>query len=252
MSEAAGPGHVYLVGAGPGAPDLITLRGLRLLQRADVVIHDRLIPHELLAEAPESAEIIDVGKRPGAEAALQELINELLVARAKAGGLVVRLKGGDPAVFGRAAEEMAACRAAGVACTMVPGVTSALAAAAALGISLTERGAARSVAFCTARSADAAGVDVDALTRAAPADTLVVLMGGAALPEVMDALQRAGVPAATPAACVASAMLPNQSSIVATAGTLAACAERLQLKAPLVTIVGEVVRCARSALPTTE
>src|SRR5262249_45883441 len=140
---------VSFVGAGPGDPELMTLRGLRRLRDADVILHDRLIPHALLAEARADAEVIDVGKAPYRHCLGQAEINWLLVDRARAGGRVARLKGGDPAVFGRLAEEIAAVRAAGVAFEVIPGVTAATAAAAVAGISLTERGSASMVVLAT-------------------------------------------------------------------------------------------------------
>ena len=142
-------GHVYLVGAGPGDPDLITVRGLRLLQSANVVIHDRLIARELLSECSPDAEIIDVGKYPDHHRITQDEINELIVDRAQKGNLVVRLKGGDPFVFGRGYEELEVCRNAEVNCTVVPGISSSIAGAAAAGVPVTTRGIARSFAVIT-------------------------------------------------------------------------------------------------------
>lgn len=241
-------GEVYLVGAGPGAADLITLRGLRLLQRADVVLHDRLISSDLLSEVRTGAEIIDVGKTPGRAGAAQEQVNALLVAKAKTGAVVVRLKGGDPGVFGRAAEEMAACRAAGIPCRVVPGVSSALAAPAALGISLTVRGMAQSVAICTARSAAGSVLNEAAIRAAAAADTVVVLMGGAAVSEVMAALRGAGRSGDTPAACIASATLPQERTVVATVDSLAQAAADAALAAPMVIVVGKAIDAAAQDL----
>ncbi len=136
-------GEVYLVGAGPGDPELLTVKGLRLLQSADVVVHDRLIGHELLGHCRDDAEVIDVGKYPDHHRISQQQINQILVARAGAGLMVVRLKGGDPFVFGRGTEELQACRAAHVPCQVIPGVSSAIAGPASVGIPVTSRGVAR-------------------------------------------------------------------------------------------------------------
>jgi uroporphyrin-III C-methyltransferase len=144
------PGTVYLVGAGPGDPGLITVRGQELLRRADVVLHDRLVLQSLLLEAPPTAELIDVGKEAVGHASRQADINAALVAQARAGRVVVRLKGGDPFVFGRGWEELEACRAAGVPCEVIPGLSSAIAGPAAAGIPVTCRGVASSVAVSAA------------------------------------------------------------------------------------------------------
>jgi uroporphyrin-III C-methyltransferase len=235
---------VHLVGAGPGDPGLITARGLDLLRRADVVVHDRLVGPELLHEARAGAELIDVGKSVGHVALAQEAINALLVARARRGQLVVRLKGGDPFVFGRGSEELAACRAAGVEVTVVPGVSSAIAGPAAADIPVTARGVARSFAVLTAQQADGDGSDVAGL---AGADTIIVLMGRAALPRVTARLLVAGRCPETPAACVQSATTSAQRVVVGTLATIAEAAEREGLEAPMVTVIGEVAAFAREA-----
>jgi uroporphyrin-III C-methyltransferase len=233
-------GTVHLVGGGPGDPGLITARGLELLRRADVVVHDRLIAPELLHEAWVGAELVDVGKGPGHAALSQEEIHRLLVNRARAGREVVRLKGGDPFVFGRGSEELAACREAGVPCEVVPGVSSAIAGPAAAGIPVTARGIARSFAVVTAHQAGEAGEhDVAPL---AAVDTIVVLMGRASLPSFTARLVAAGRDPDTPAACIQSATTPAQRVTLATLGTIAGAAERDGLEAPIVTVIGEVAR----------
>ncbi len=237
-------GAVHLVGAGPGDPGLITARGLDLLRRADVVVHDRLVGPELLHEARPGAELIDVGKGVGHVALAQDEINALLVERARRGQLVVRLKGGDPFVFGRGSEELVACREAGVEVAVVPGVSSAIAAPAAAGIPVTARGVARSFAVVTAHQADGDGPNIGAL---AAADTIVVLKGRAALPRLTARLLAAGRPPDTPAACVQSATTSAQRVAVATLATIAEVAEREGLEAPMVTVIGEVVALAPSA-----
>jgi uroporphyrin-III C-methyltransferase len=239
---------VYLVGAGPGDPELITVRGLRRLREADVVVHDRLVHPDLLAEAPAGAERIDAGKAPrrsGRPSASQEAIHALLVDRARAGRVVVRLKGGDPFVFGRGGEELLACAAAGVPCEVVPGVTSAVGVPTAAGIPLTHRGLAASFAVVTAhRAADLDDVDWPALARA---DTLVVLMGVARLPYVAAALIRAGRPRTTPAAIVERGTWEDERVVVGTLADLAARAAAAGVRSPATIVVGETV--ALAALP---
>jgi uroporphyrin-III C-methyltransferase len=235
-SRRGGRGTVHLVGAGPGDPGLITVRGLERLRRADVVVHDRLAGPELLTEARSDAELVDVGKGPGLAALAQEEINRLLVERARRGLDVVRLKGGDPFVFGRGSEELAACRAAGIGCEVIPGISSALAGPAAAGIPVTARGVARGFAVVTARHA---GGDTDPAPYAG-IDTLVLLMGRAGLARFAERLILAGRRPDTPAACVQSATTPAQRVTVATLATIAAAAERDGLESPVVTVIGEV------------
>jgi uroporphyrin-III C-methyltransferase len=237
-------GTVHLVGAGPGDPGLITSRGLDLLRSADVVVHDRLAGPELLREARPGADLIDVGKGRGHAALDQEEINALLIAHARAGRTVVRLKGGDPFVFGRGSEELDACREAGIPCRVVPGVSSAIAAPAAAGVPVTARGLARSFAVVTGQSAgDTAPIDFAPF---AAVDTLVVLMGRATLPQVVRQLVAAGREPSTPAACIQSATTPEQRVLRATLGTIADAADREGLEAPMVTVIGAVAARAES------
>ncbi len=235
-------GTVHLVGGGPGDPGLITARGLELLRRADVVVHDRLTGPELLHEARAGAELVDVGKGAGHAALSQEEINRLLVVRARSGRDVVRLKGGDPFVFGRGSEELAACRTAGVPCEVVPGVSSAIAGPAAAGIPVTARGIARSFAVVTGHQAgDGPEPEVAWLVAV---DTIVVLMGRSSLPAFTARLIEAGRDPHTPAACIQSATTPAQRVALATLATIAEVAEREGLEAPVVTVIGEVARMA--------
>lgn len=233
-------GHVAIVGAGPGDPELISVRGRRLLEAADVVVYDRLV-HPSLWEGKEA---IDAGKKPGSHRVDQDQINALLVRLAREGRRVVRLKGGDPFVFGRGAEEADALAAAGVAHEVVPGVTSAVAALGAAGIPVTDRRAASSFAVVTGHCA-AGDVNWDAL--ATGVDTLVVLMGLARLPDIVDRLVAAGLSPASPAAVVAHATLPDQAVVTAPLGELADAVNRAGLTAPAVIVVGEVVRRVHSA-----
>jgi uroporphyrin-III C-methyltransferase len=236
------PGIVYLVGAGPGDPGLITAKGLGILRSADVVVYDRLVAPSLLAEAPPGAERVFVGKRPhggGADLAQHE-INALLVERAQRGLTVVRLKGGDPFVFGRGAEECEALHAAGVPFEVVPGVTSAIAVPAAAGIPVTHRRLASAFAVVTGHECEGVStLDWEALARV---PTLVVLMGLSALPEITARLLEHGADPDTPAAAIASGTLPAQRTVIGTLATLAARVEEEGLEPPATVVVGEVVR----------
>ena len=241
------PGTVHLVGAGPGDPGLITARGLELLRGADVVVHDRLIGPELLAEARSDALLIDVGKGPGHAPFSQAEINRLLVEYAGQRRTVVRLKGGDPFVFGRGSEEVEACQAAEVEVHVVPGVSSAIAAPAAAGIPVTARGVAQSFTVITGHTADdgpeqssrAASGRV-AIQPLLSADTLVVLMGRANLGQLAARLISEGRDPSTPAACIQSATTPEQRVTRATLATIAEAVERDGLQAPVVTVIGAV------------
>jgi uroporphyrin-III C-methyltransferase len=201
-------GKVYLVGAGPGAPDLLTLRAARLLEQADIVFHDALVHPETIALAAR-AEKIAVGKRCGKHSTAQQFINKRLVDAAKRHEVVVRLKGGDPMMFGRAQEEIAALEDAGVACEIVPGVTAALAAAAALKTSLTQRGSARSVTFATPR-VGVAEPDSTWAHGLAAADAGAVYMGVGEAELIARTLIASGKPGGLPVAVVESASLPQQ------------------------------------------
>lgn len=236
-------GTVYLVGAGPGDPGLITVRGRALLRRAEVVIHDRLIGAELLSEIGQDAQVIDVGKTPGEHRHTQHEINELLVSHARAGRAVVRLKGGDPFVFGRGWEEMNACRKAGVPCVVVPGITSAIAAPAAAGIPVTLRDKARSLAVVTARTETGDQVEMLNYSALSKMDTVVILMGRASLPKVARRLIAAGRSPDTPAACIEHGTTNHQRQVIATLGTVADRADQVGLEAPVVTCVGDVAAC---------
>jgi uroporphyrin-III C-methyltransferase len=201
---------VYLVGAGPGDPDLLTLRAVSLLARADVIVHDRLIDRRVLASAAPWAELIDVGKTPGSPCHSQAEINRVLVERGRTHDTVVRLKGGDPFVFGRGGEEAEVLVAAGIAVEVVPGVSSSIAAPAAAGIPVTMRGIASGVTIVTAHQDPAKenGLDWDALARSGT--TLVVLMGAARARSVSQRLIAGGMRADMPVAVITSATNPDQ------------------------------------------
>jgi len=228
-------GKVYLIGAGPGDPELLTLRAARLLGQADVVLHDSLVSPEVLARISPQAAVVDVGKRCGKKLLTQEEINSLLVSYAGAYEVVVRLKGGDPSIFGRAGEELAALRAAGIVWEVVPGVTAALGAAAAAGISLTDRRVASQVLFTTfSRGVGATAFDWGCVT---PATTLVLYMPGQDYAEVAHRLGEAGLPLNMPCAIVSQACSATQQVRWTAVGALAA---EERLPAPAILIVGRV------------
>lgn len=232
----SGSGRVTLIGAGPGDPELITVLGLKRLRAADVVLHDRLAAPELLAEAKPDAEIVDVGKRPGDDVqARQRRIEKLMIKHAGAGARVVRLKGGDPAVFGRGGEEVEACAAAGVPCEVVPGVSSITAAPAVAGIPLTHRGVSLGFAVVSARNAEGGEPDWAGL---AGADTVVVLMPARRLRRIGQGLIAAGRRPATPVAIVERATAADQKVLSCTLEALAA--GDVRAKPPCVVIVGDV------------
>lgn len=237
-------GIVILVGAGPGDPELITVRGARALGRAEVVVFDRLVSPRLLELAPPRAERVYVGKEPGRAAVAQQEIEALLVSRAREGRTVIRLKGGDPFVFGRGGEEVLACARAGVRVEVVPGVSAAIAAPAAAGIPVTHRGLARSFAVATGSSAHGEGVDLRALATAA--DTLVVLMAAGKLAETCRGLIEAGRSADEPAAIVQWATTGDQREVIGCLGELPALASAASVGPPATLVVGPVVELARA------
>jgi len=233
-------GTVYLVGAGPGDPGLLTLRGLALLQACDVVLFDALVSPEVLALVRPAAQRIDVGKSGHGASALQSDIDTLMIAHARAGRRVVRLKGGDPLLFGRGAEEAEVLAAAGVSFEIVPGVSSALAVPAYAGIPVTDRRMASSLAIVTAACA-APGKAQESIADVAGADTIVVLMGLAALPRALSTLAAQGRAGDTPAAAISAGTTPRQRTVVATLGTLEAAVREARLPSPVLFVVGEVV-----------
>ena len=233
-------GKAWLVGAGPGRADLITVRGLRALQAADVVIYDRLIGRELLEEAHPDAELIFAGKRPDHHTLRQEEINRLLVERVAAGQQVVRLKGGDPFVFGRGGEEALALVAAGLAFEIVPGVSSALAVPAYAGVPVTQRNLATSFAVITGHEAPGKAdsqTDWDALSRI---PTLVVLMGIGQIASIAQSLITAGRDAQTPAIAISQGTTDQQRTVRSTLAELPAAIESAQIDSPAVIVIGEV------------
>ncbi len=241
-------GTVYLIGAGPGDPELITVRGLKMLRAADVVVHDRLVPHELLAEARQDAEVIDVGKYPGRPRQSQEQINRLLIGWARGGAIVARLKGGDPCMFGRGGEELMACRRARVRCVVIPGVSSVLAVPAAAGVPVTHRGMVRSMAVITGQTDPAGHGRPIPYSALAEIDTVVVLMGMANLAEITAGLIRAGRAAETPAVSIASGCTAQQRIVRGNLGSIAERVATAVLSSPVLTLIGEVAALAPSSI----
>ena len=235
---------VYLVGAGPGAVDLLTLRAVRLLGEAGMVFHDALVPDEILALAPQ-AEKVAVGKRCGRHSTAQRFINKRLADAARSHSVVVRLKGGDPMLVGRAQEEISYLASRGIRVEVVPGITAALAAAAQTGLSLTERGVARSVAFVTPRVGEGAAPS-SWLDAARAADTVAIYMGAGDAAVISEALIRAGKPAGTPVALTENASRGDSRTLAGTLRDLPALAAQLNGGAAMI-LLGEVLRPAVAA-----
>ncbi|MDP9325840.1 MAG: uroporphyrinogen-III C-methyltransferase [Candidatus Dormibacteraeota bacterium] len=244
LPAADNKARVHLVGAGPGDPELLTVRAARLLDAADVVFYDHLVPEAILRLAAD-AELVPVGHRRGGPKPDVSHVAELMAARALAGELVVRLKGGDPYLFGRGAEEAAALLERGIAYEMVPGVSSALAAPAAAGIPLTHRELASSVTIVTGHEREEGEGRVRWDQLAGGADTLVVLMGATKLRQLSRSIILAGRPATTPAAVVMAATRPEQRQVVATLAGIADAAEHAGIGSPAVLVVGEVATLSR-------
>lgn len=238
-------GKVYLIGAGPGAADLITVRGAAVLARADIVFHDALVHPDMLALAAR-AEKIPVGKRCGRHSTAQRFINKRLVDAAAAYGTVVRLKGGDPMLFGRAQEEIDALQAAGVAVEVVPGVTAALAASAEIGVSLTRRGVSRSVVFVTPRIGAGEARQHDWSSAVVAADTAVIYMGVHEADAIAATLLARGLSPSLPIVVVESATLPSSAQYVLTLAELPRVSE-LGLAGPAAILLGDVFAAAGAA-----
>ncbi len=241
MSGAARAGVIYLVGAGPGDPGLMTARALELIASADVILHDRLIPAQALAGARSDAELLYVGKEPGDASVPQGEIEQLLVDRAKAGRSVVRLKGGDPFIFGRGAEEATSAAEAGVEFEIVPGVTAGVAAPAYAGIPVTHRDDASAVAFITGHEDPTKPeTALDYASLASFPGTLVFYMGVKALPRIAERLIAGGRPATEPAAVIERGTLPGQRVVQSTLEGIAAAATEAEIRPPALSVVGPV------------
>jgi len=239
-------GKVYLVGAGPGDPKLLTLKAAEIIKQADVLIYDRLgVSDEVLNMAPADAEKIFVGKRTGLHEIPQDKITELIVQKAKEGGKVVRLKGGDPFIFGRGGEEAEALAAEGIEFEIVPGISSSVAAPMYAGIPLTHRNYAASVAIITGHRADDAEKPIDWVKIANAVDTMVILMGVESLEDIVSKLLAGGISPDKPVAMVESGTLPHQRTLIATIGTIVKEAADKQIKPPSVIVIGEVATLGR-------
>lgn len=243
--RSMGCGKVYLVGAGPGDPKLLTLRALEVLQVADVVIYDRLVSDDVLRFIPERAEKIYAGKAPGRHALTQEDINDLMIKAAMEGKTVVRLKGGDPFIFGRGGEEAEALASKGIKFEVVPGISSALAAPAYAGIPLTHRAYASSVAIVTGSQAAEASRRVNWERLAGAVDTIVVLMGLRSLRYIAERLTSGGLSPDTPVAVIERGTTEDQKTIIGRLATIADDVERAVFKPPSVVVIGEVADLGR-------
>ena len=237
-------GKVFLIGAGPGDVELLTLKAVRALGAADVVLIDDLASRAALAFARHGARIIEVGKRGGCRSTPQAFIERVMVRYARNGHVVARVKGGDPFVFGRGGEELAALRAAGIDCEVVSGITAGIAAPAALGIAVTHRDFTHGVTFVTGHGRDGGEPDWKAL--AAAGTTLVIYMGVARLAHICAQLLAAGLPAGLPAAAIQHATLAQQKSVVSTLAELPAQVAAAGLGSPAIVVVGEVTRAAQA------
>ena len=244
VSTGGRSGAVWLVGAGPGDPDLLTIKALKILKIADVVVHDGLVSDEILELAPASARRISVAKRKSRHSYSQDEINRMLVAFALEGLKVVRLKGGDPFIFGRGGEELEACRVAGVECQIVPGVTAALAASASAGAPLTHRGSAQAVTFVTGHASNGAEPDLDWASLAKANQTVVIYMGLSQAAPIAARLLGAGRANSTPALIVENASRADERRLVTTLAGLAEAAAALS--GPALLIVGEAMALAQA------
>lgn len=242
MDDDFPAGMVWLVGAGPGDPELLTRKAERLIRAATIIFHDALVGPDVLAFARSGVRLVHVGKRSGRHSKDQASIDRLIVEAAQAGERVVRLKGGDPAIFARAAEEMEACHAHGIAVRICPGITAASAAAAALGTSLTLRGLARKLTFLTAHARSGEALDPDWQTLADPRSTLAVYMGKSAAADLVRQLLAAGLPPEMPVAIVENASLPGQRILRTRLDLLGLAARSALGDGPALLLIGEALR----------
>jgi uroporphyrin-III C-methyltransferase len=238
-------GKVYLVGAGPGDPKLLTIKAAELIKDADVIIYDRLVGDAILTLTSEKAEKIYVGKRTGKHEIPQEKITELIIEKSWQGGKIVRLKGGDPFVFGRGGEEAEALAEKGIEFEVVPGVSSAVAAPMYAGIPLTHRDYAASVAIVTGHRGEDAKQSIDWAKITSAVDTTVILMGVESLQEITQKILEGSLNANTPAAIIESGTRDEQRTIISQLGSLAEDAEKNQVKPPAVIVIGQVVSLGR-------
>ena len=236
-------GKVFLIGAGPGDPELLTLKAVRVLHECDVLFIDDLVHPDVLAHARADARRVAVGKRGGCRSTPQEFIERRMVRYARAGFTVGRVKGGDPFIFGRGGEEMLAMRDAGIEIEVIPGITAGAAVPAALGIPVTHREFSRGVTFITGHTKDGSALDYAAL--AASGTTLVIYMGIATLAAITSGLLAAGMPGNTPACAIRNGTLPDATRVIATLDRLAMDVAQAGLASPAIIVIGDVVRLAR-------
>lgn len=241
MLKKTNNGQVFLIGAGPGDPDLLTIKALRMLQSADVVVHDRLVSREILNLIPEGVQQINVGKQPDNHPVPQPEINALLLRLAEAGSTVARLKGGDPMIFGRGSEEAAVLKAAGILVSFAPGITAAQGISAATGVPLTHRGLATGVRFVTGHCQANRPLDLDWEGLADPDTTLVVYMGHANMQQIASGLLAQGLPADHPVLVVVNGTRPNESRLVTQLGALRVKRANIPVPGPVLFIIGRVV-----------
>jgi uroporphyrin-III C-methyltransferase len=245
-------GTVTLVGAGPGDPELLTVKALKAIRSADVVVFDRLVSPEIMALVPLKTRRIDVGKMPRLHRVPQDAINDLLIELAHKGLDVVRLKGGDPLIFGRGSEEALVLREAGIEVCYVPGITAAQGVASTTGVPLTHRGLATGVRYVTGHRASDARLDLDWSSLASEETTLVVYMGSASIGEISSQLMRHGLPGTLPVLAIASATTPRELRLVSTLHEIGTDVASATLPAPVLFIIGHVVSLyeyAKSPLP---
>lgn len=251
MNPKANTGTVFLIGAGPGDPELLTLKAVKAIQRCDVLLVDDLVNRAVLEYAKPNARIINVGKRGGCKSTPQQFIERMMIRFARAGAMVARVKGGDPFVFGRGGEEMLALREAGINVTVVPGVTAGYAAPGALHIPVTHRDFSRGVTFITGHTKTDAALNYSALANAGT--TLVIYMGMTNLSEITEALMAAGMSRNTPACAIRNGTCQDQAAVISTLAALAADVAEKKLTSPAIIVIGEVVSLAkRDAINTTD
>ncbi|MCU0954143.1 MAG: uroporphyrinogen-III C-methyltransferase [Hyphomicrobium sp.] len=235
------PGRVYLVGAGPGDPDLLTVKAARLLAGAEAIVYDRLVSREILAMAGPKALLFPVGKSPKKHPVPQEEINRLLITLAAAGYMTVRLKGGDPFIFGRGSEELLAIKRVGLRCDIVPGITAAQGCAASVAVPLTHRGLATSVRLITGHCREDQPLDLDWKGLADPATTLVVYMGAANIAEITSRLAYEGLAQKTPVLAINNGTTPRERRLLSDLSSIAADIKKADFQGPVLFFIGEVV-----------
>ncbi len=241
--------HVYLVGSGPGDPDLLTVKAARLIREAEVVIYDRLVAPEIMALVKPDAELISVGKESKRHPVPQHRINQLLIDHARTGRMIVRLKGGDPFIFGRGSEEAMALRRAGLSCEVVPGITAAQGCASSIGVPLTHRGYATGVRYVTGHCRQDLPLDLDWHGLADNETTLVVYMGAANIREISERLIECGLCGDTPVLAVNNGTTPRERHLKSTLQAIAHAAAEADFTGPLLFIIGRVVSLYRELSP---